>query len=158
MHQETERIPDPMSKSITQDMAYWQSLMRYTEKYGVSRASRKYEPVLHLLLEGAVGWGCGISGLPSHPNQHTQEDLKLIQDIHRRNPDLDLVEPWSRLRLRGYTRCPESLYRVMRRLGRFPAERAKNHHKSKSYEQMTYPGQENPSGCEGRTLPLYCRP
>lgn len=31
-----------MGKSITQDMAYRQSLMRYAEKYGVSRASRKY--------------------------------------------------------------------------------------------------------------------
>ena len=31
-----------MSKSITQDMQYRQSLMQYTAKYGVSRASRKY--------------------------------------------------------------------------------------------------------------------
>ena len=31
-----------MNKSITQDMAYRQSLMKYAEKYGVSRASRKY--------------------------------------------------------------------------------------------------------------------
>ena len=31
-----------MNKSITQDMAYWQSLMKYAEKYGVSCASRKY--------------------------------------------------------------------------------------------------------------------
>ncbi|WP_154669714.1 hypothetical protein [Clostridium phoceensis] len=31
-----------MSKSITQDMAYRQSLMKYAEKYGVSCASRKY--------------------------------------------------------------------------------------------------------------------
>ena len=31
-----------MSKSITQDMAYRQSLMKYAEKYGVSRASWKY--------------------------------------------------------------------------------------------------------------------
>ena len=30
-----------MSKSITQDMRYRQSLMQYTAKYGVSRASRK---------------------------------------------------------------------------------------------------------------------
>ena len=30
-----------MSKNITQDMAYRQSLMKYAEKYGVSRASRK---------------------------------------------------------------------------------------------------------------------
>ena len=31
-----------MSKSITQDMACRQSLMKYAEKYGVSRTSRKY--------------------------------------------------------------------------------------------------------------------
>ena len=31
-----------MRKSITQDMAYRQSLMKYAEKYGVSRASRPY--------------------------------------------------------------------------------------------------------------------
>ena len=31
-----------MSKSITQDMAYRHSLMKYTGKYGVSRASRKH--------------------------------------------------------------------------------------------------------------------
>ncbi len=31
-----------MSKSITQDMRYRQSLMQYAAKYGVSRASRKY--------------------------------------------------------------------------------------------------------------------
>ena len=29
-----------MNKSIAQDMAYRQSLMKYAEKYGVSRASR----------------------------------------------------------------------------------------------------------------------
>ena len=47
-----------MSKSITQDMAYRQSLMKYAEKYGVSRASRKYnkKPVVYLLLEGSLGW------------------------------------------------------------------------------------------------------
>ena len=31
-----------MSKSIAQDMAYRQSLMKYAEKYGVSRDSRRY--------------------------------------------------------------------------------------------------------------------
>ena len=31
-----------MSRSITQDMAYRQFLMQYAEKYGVRRASRKY--------------------------------------------------------------------------------------------------------------------
>ena len=31
-----------MSKRITQDMAYRQSLMQYAGNYGVSRAGRKY--------------------------------------------------------------------------------------------------------------------
>lgn len=34
-----------MKKSITQDMAYRQSLMKYAAKYGVSRASRKYNKI-----------------------------------------------------------------------------------------------------------------
>ena len=51
-----------MNKSITQDMAYRQSLMKYAEKYGVSRASRKYNKSrsYNLLLEAALGWKCGI--------------------------------------------------------------------------------------------------
>ena len=36
-----------MSKSITQDMAYRQSLMKYAEKYGVSRASRECPGLWH---------------------------------------------------------------------------------------------------------------
>lgn len=52
-----------------------------------------------------------------------------------------MVELWHRLRQRGYTRCPESLFRVMRKMGLFPAEKPKNTYKPKPHEQMTYPGQ-----------------
>jgi hypothetical protein len=31
-----------LMNTVTQDMKYRQSLMKYVEKYGVSRASRKY--------------------------------------------------------------------------------------------------------------------
>lgn len=34
-----------------------------------------------------------------------------------RNPELGLTELWYRLRKRGYTRRPESLFRIMRKLG-----------------------------------------
>ena len=77
----------------------------------------------------------------SHPNQHTEAELKLIRDLRRRNPSLGMVELWHRLRLRGYTRRPESLFRVMRKLGMFPAAEKKPAYKPKPYEQMTYPGQ-----------------
>ena len=61
--------------------------------------------------------------------------------MRRRNPTLGMVELWHRLRQRGYTRCPESLFRVMRKMGLFPAEKPKNTYKPKPYEQMTHPGE-----------------
>ena len=75
--------------------------MKYAEKYGVSRASRKYNKSRSCI----------------HPNQHTEAELKLIRDMRRRNPKMGLIELWYRLRRRGYTRRPESLFRVMRKIG-----------------------------------------
>ena len=137
-----------MSKSITQDMAYRQSLMKYTEKYGVSRASRKYNKSRSYIYFWKQRWDGSVASLAcqsrrphSHPNQHTEAELKLIRDMRRRNPTLGMVELWHRLRQRGYTRCPESLFRVMRKMGLFPAEKPKNTYKPKPYEQMTRPGE-----------------
>ena len=127
-------------------MRYRQSLMKYAEKYGVSRASRKYNKAGRIYFWKARWDGeCGIPGLPvrrphSHPNQHTEEELELIRNMRRRNPELGMIELWHRLKKRGYTRCPESLFRVMRKLGMFPARSPKSL-LPKPYEQMTYPGQ-----------------
>lgn len=53
-----------MSKSITQDMAYRQSLMKYAEKYGVSRASRKYNKSRSYIYFWRARWdGMGIFAL-----------------------------------------------------------------------------------------------
>ena len=137
-----------MSKSITQDMAYRQSLMRNAEKYGVSRASRKYNKGRSYIYFWKARWDGSMESLSCqsrrphrHPNQHTEEELKMIRDMRRRNPDLGMVELWHRLRMRGYSRRPESLFRVMRKMGMFPQETLKNHYTPKPYEQMTYPGQ-----------------
>ena len=128
-----------MSKSITQDMAYRQSLMKYAEKYGVSRASRKYNRSRSYIYFWRTRWDGRVESLAcqsrrphSHPNQHTESELKQI---------LGLIELWYRLRQRGYTRRPESLFRVMRKLGMFPEEKKKKAYTPKPYEQMTYPGQ-----------------
>ena len=137
-----------MSKRITQDMAYRQSLMQYAGKYGVSRAGRKYNRSRSYIYFWKTRWDGTVQSLAcpsrrphSHPNQHTEAELKLIRDMRRRNPELGMVELWHRLRKRGYTRRPESLFRVMRKLGLFPQAEKKNAYKPKPYEQMTYPGQ-----------------
>ena len=120
-----------MSKSIIQDMAYRQSLRKYTEKCGVSRATRKYNKSRSYIYFWRSRWDGSVESLAcqskrphSHPNQHTDAELKLIRDMRRRNPRLGLIEFWWRLKQRGYTRRPESLYRVMRRLGLFSKEKA----------------------------------
>ena len=163
-----------MSKSITQDMAYRQSLMKYAEKYGVSRASRKYNKSQSYIYFWKQRWDGSVASLAcqsrrphSHPNQHTEAELKLIRDMRRRNPTLGMIELWHRLRQRGYTRCPESLFRIMRKMGMFPAEKPKKVYKPKPYEQMTYPGQRVqvdvkvvPRVCiadpELRLIPIHC--
>lgn len=137
-----------MSKSITQDMSYRQSLMKYAEKHGVSRASRKYNKSRSYIYFWKSRWDGSISSLAcqsrrphSHPNQHTTEEIKLIKDMRRRNPKLGMVELWHRLKQKGYTRRPESLFRVMRKLGMFTQPKPQVGYKPKPYEQMKYPGQ-----------------
>ena len=129
-------------------MTYRQSLMKYAEKYGVSRASRKYNKSRSYIYFWKARWDGSVESLAcqsrrphSHPRQHTEAELKLIRDMRRRNPRLGLIELWHRLKLRGYTRRPESLFRVMRKLGMFPQEKKKKPYKPKPYQQMTYPGQ-----------------
>ena len=122
--------------------------MKYAEKYGVSRASRKYNKSRsYIYFWKARGDGSGESLACQsrrphhHPNQHTEAELKLIRDMRRRNPELGMTELWHRMKKRGYTRRPESLFRVMRKMGMFPAQKKQTPYKPKPYEQMTYPGQ-----------------
>ena len=61
----------------------------------------------------------------THPNRHTDAELKLIRDMRRRNHTPGIVELRHRLRQRGFIRCPESLFRVMRKVGLFPKEKSK---------------------------------
>ena len=85
--------------------------MKYAEKYGVSRGSRKYNKSRSYI----------------HPNQHTEAELKLVRDMRRRNPKMGLIELWHRLRQRGCTRCLKSLFRTMRKKGCFLLKNRKTH-------------------------------
>lgn len=137
-----------MNNSITQDMKYRQSLMKYAENYGVSKASRKYNKSRSYIYFWKERWDGSVESLAcqsrrphSHPNQHTEAELKLIRDMRRRNPELGLTELWGRLKQRGYTRRPESLFRIMKRLEMLPPKDSRKAYTPKPYEQMTYPGQ-----------------
>ena len=123
--------------SITQEMRFRQSLMKYCEKYGVKRASRKYNKSRSYIYFWKARWDGTIESLAEHskrphhhPNEHTPDELKLIKDMR-----------WHRLRKRGYIRRVESLYRILKRLALLPQAPAKSTYKPKPYEQMTHPGE-----------------
>lgn len=131
--------------SITQDMKYRQSLLIYAQKYGVSRTSRKYNKSRSYIYFWLVRYDGSLQSLVcrsrrphSHSRQHTQKEIKLIADMHRRNPRLGIVGLWARMRKRGYTRTVESLWRVMRRQGCGIEAAKRKPYKPKPYEQMQY--------------------
>ena len=135
-------------KSVTQNMKYRQSLMVYAQKYGVTRASRKYNEHRSYIYFWRKRWDGSLESLAcesrrphSHPNQHTPTELKLIRDMRRRCPDLPLPELWHRLRKRGYLRRPESLFRVLKREKLLNHPPPKKKYSPKPYEAMQYPGQ-----------------
>ena len=103
--------------SITQDMRYRLSLIRYADKYGVSKAAVKYKTNRQYIYR----WKRRYDGLwdslrdrsrrpHHHPSQHTPQEIKLTQDMRRRNPHDGLVVFWLKLRRRGYARSISGLY------------------------------------------------
>lgn len=129
-------------------MKYRQSLVLFALKYGVSRASRKYNRARSYIYfwlsryNGKIESLACISKRPHyHPSQHTEAEIALLRRMRRRNPDLGLCELWCRMRERGYSRSIVSLYRVMRRIGLTPMPAPKPKYVPKPYEQMLYPGQ-----------------
>ncbi len=76
-----------------------------------------------------------------HPNEHTDEELKLIRDMRRRNPNAGLVVLWVKLRQRGYSRSISSLWKVLRRIDPSRIKLPNPKYKPKPYEKMRYPGQ-----------------
>ena len=142
-------------------MKFRYSLMKYCEKYGVSRASRKYNKSRSYIyfwkkrFDGTLeSLACESRRPHHHPNQHTEAELTLIRNMHRRNPKIGVVELWARLRKRGYSRCVESLWRVLRREGMAEKENPKKKYRPKPYEQMQYPGQR--IQIDVKVVPRYC--
>ena len=52
-----------MNQSITQDMKYRQTLMKYAEKYGVARASRKYNKSRSYIYYWRQRWDGSVASL-----------------------------------------------------------------------------------------------
>ena len=133
---------------ITQTMRYRQSLIQYAEKYGVTKAAIRYRTNRQYIYRWKKRYDGTLQSLAdrshrphSHPNQHTDAELKLIRDMRRRNPNTGLVVFWVKLRQRGYARSISGLYRVLTRSGQMAVKLPNPKYIPKPYEQMRYPGQ-----------------
>ena len=134
--------------SVTQDMRYRQSLLKYSLKYGVTKAAIKYKTNRQYIYRWLRRYDGTLASLRDrsrrphhHPNQHTEQEMKLISDMRRRNPEAGLVVFWVKLRQRGYTRTVTGLYRVLRRNGEMAVKPKNPKYIAKPYEQMNYPGE-----------------
>ena len=110
--------------TVTQKMKFRQSLIKYAEKYGVTKAAIKYNVNRQYIYRWKKRYDGTLQSLADrshrpnhHPNQHTEEEIRLIKDMRRRNPNAGLVVFWVKLKLRGYKRSITGLYRMLRKLG-----------------------------------------
>ena len=90
--------------TITQDMRYRISLIHYAEKYGVTKAAVKYMTNKQYIYRWKRRYGSSLESLRDHfrsphhhPNQHTPEEIKLILNMRKRNPDAGLAIFWVKL-------------------------------------------------------------
>ena len=148
--------------SRTQDILYKQSVVKYSYKYGVTKAAIKfkmYRKTIYRWREKYDGTAKSLmnkSRRPhSHPRQHTEEEIKKIKDYKYKNKDTGLVVLWIKLKRAGYTRSITSLYRVMQRLGIYnKAPSKKKEYEPKPYQQMTHPGER--VQIDVKYVPLKC--
>ena len=80
--------------------------------------------------------------LTPHPNAHTDEEITWIKNCIRRNPNATLIEIFYKLKVnKGYKRHPNSLYRVLRKLGFFnDTKKKKKAYVPKPYDTPTQLG------------------
>lgn len=139
-----------MNKSITQKMKYKQSVVKYSYKYGVKKASIQFNEWPKTIYRWRERYDGNIESLKdksrrphSHPKQHTDEEIELIRNYKRNNKETGLVVLWVKLREAGYTRTIQGLYHILQRLGIYE----KVPSKAKEQENVeiipvTYPGEK----------------
>ena len=135
--------------SITQDIIFKQSVVEYSLKHGVMEAAKRYKQHRKTIYRWREKYDGSRKSLAnksrrphSHPNQHTQEEIKMIKKYKAQNPDAGLVVLWIKLMRNGYTRQITSLYRVMQRLGIYKKTPSKKKtYEPKPYQKMSHPGE-----------------
>jgi len=152
-----------MSKpKITQQMRYRESLIKYASKHGVTKASITYNVSRQYIYrwkgryDGTLLSLGNISKRPKHhPNEHTEEEIKLIKDMFYKNKETGLTIFWIKLKQKGYKRSISSLYHQLKKHNlKFNTPKKKKKQIVKKYIQMTFPGER--VQIDVKTVPTKC--
>ncbi len=75
-------------KTVTQTMLYRQAIIKYSEKYGVTKAAIRYKTNRQYIYRWKNRYDGTLESLADkshrphhHPNEHTADELKLISDM-----------------------------------------------------------------------------
>lgn len=119
------------------------SIKEITRRYKISKASlmrwnKRYDGTKASLMDK--------SHRPhtTHPNAHTENELKHIKNLIKRNPTISLYELFGKLRRKHqYKRHVTSLYRVLRKLGYYlKADKKIKRYIPKPYHTPCYIGEK----------------
>lgn len=137
-----------MGNNITQKLKYKESVVRYSYKYGVTKAAIRYGECRRTIYRWRERYDGSLKSLKDksrrphfHPNQHTEEELKLIRNYKANNKETGLVVLWVKLRKAGYTRTIQGLYHVLQKMGIYEkAPSKKKESEPKEWITGVYPG------------------
>ena len=137
-----------MGNNITQKLKYKESVVKYSYKYGVTKAAIRYCECRRTIYRWRKRYDGSLKSLEDksrkphfHPNQHTVEEIQLIRNYKRNNKDTGLVVLWIKLRNAGYTRTIQGLYHVLQRMGIYQKTPSKKKESEpKEWITGTYPG------------------
>ena len=130
-------------------MRFRQRLCEYALKHGVTKAARRYHTYRQFVYRQLEKYDGSVQSLALRsrrpqrsPNAHTEEELKLIKNMLRRNGRYGLAEVYVRCQSRGYSRSFESMCRQIRNKGYRKVERKKKSYTKYENMQGTYPGEK----------------
>ena len=83
-----------MGNNITDRLKYKESVVKFSKKYGVAKAAYKFGECKRTIYRWRNRYDGTLESLKdksrrphSHPNQHTEEEIKLIKNYKRNNKE-----------------------------------------------------------------------
>ena len=139
-----------MKTSITEEMKFRQTVVEYAIKYNNNaRAARRYKTSRQQVqrwrkkYDGTVQSLANQSRRPhKHPKQHTEKEIKLIQNKYQRHKHEGLAQVYRKSIDAGYKRTYESMCRQIKKFKNYEKPKKISYLKSK-YEPLkrSYPGE-----------------